>query len=546
MAPLIFLKEPDCLVTVVADGKEKPLLSIEFSTAVFTADHELQRFDSIAGALRNRCSFLKISPLSKTSPSGHGGDTEFNHLLPYALASRNYGNLAYHFDWPCTADGRVIVDRDYLSCPPDDERLPQLLEGLLRSFDGESGVRPSELESEIGKMEDFRIWYSRIAQTTLPRVQELNSERTRWFDHHPHLGVGALELKLNRFGHAMDPERGMLVYYGSMGVPVVAKMRFSEGNNAWYRQTPKEAEIKRYLETYGLRTARDFVHCFALGSGLSEEPEFLRILNDVDQNKMTAVINIATFVRSRYLDLNKPLRTIFTFARCLIIEDEDVRPRVSFEWDGIEPANVGEGQPPVTSIEPRGTLSEDEVAYVAVHNVLRPNGFVVLSVSYPGAQGDRAILPLAGTGRKQPRVYLDIIAYRPSQFSVLQENKPVWNPTRIQAAIDGLTVFKQNSSYSVALQRFFDTYGPEAKELVVRLGVGFWASRSFSIQDLSQVRLEQLDYFIYIDSGMREWQVWYRGDPLVRDSRGPVNLPETYVIRQVRSRDSAQDQARLV
>ena len=82
----------------------------------------------------------------------------------------------------------------------------------------------------------------------------------------PILNLGALEVKLNRFGHAMDPERGMLAYYGTLTSNVISKMVFSKITDAWFKDTPKEKDIK-HIVNKGLKSVYDFF-CIALLWGL--------------------------------------------------------------------------------------------------------------------------------------------------------------------------------------------------------------------------------------------------------------------------------------
>ena len=94
IAPLIYWKDPDILITAIYKGMEYPIVMLEFSTAVFTEDHELQRFDGLAVAAQNNCIYVKISPLSKRSQSGdHGGKTDFDALGPYAIILKKFGKL---------------------------------------------------------------------------------------------------------------------------------------------------------------------------------------------------------------------------------------------------------------------------------------------------------------------------------------------------------------------------------------------------------------------------------------------------------------------
>lgn len=97
IAQVVYLKDPDILITVIEDEIEYPLFQLEISTAVFTEDHELQRFDGIVASTENNCIYGKLSPINKTSQSAHGGNTKFNYLTSYKAIYDKLGKLAFHF-----------------------------------------------------------------------------------------------------------------------------------------------------------------------------------------------------------------------------------------------------------------------------------------------------------------------------------------------------------------------------------------------------------------------------------------------------------------
>src|SRR3989344_6688978 len=133
VAPLIYWKDPDILITMVKNNKEIPLVMIEFSNAVFTEDHELQRFDGLVAAAKNNCLYVKISPLGKLSQSGeHGGNIKFNAVEPYAAILKKFGLTFYHFDWKCDSKGDLIVDDEFLSCPKDIKDFELFLKELSK------------------------------------------------------------------------------------------------------------------------------------------------------------------------------------------------------------------------------------------------------------------------------------------------------------------------------------------------------------------------------------------------------------------------------
>ena len=104
-------------------------------------------------------------------------------------------------------------------------------------------------------------------------VKDLNSSRTRWDKDEK-----SLYLKINRFGHAMDPERGMLAFYGS-ACQTKCSMTFTAESSTWFNTVPKEKEIRDYIQQNGLKTAFDYLHLFSLASGLFRFKEFKEIVS---------------------------------------------------------------------------------------------------------------------------------------------------------------------------------------------------------------------------------------------------------------------------
>lgn len=216
LAPIVFWKEVDAMITLVEDGDEHPLILLEFSTAVFTEDHELQRFDGLVAAAKNNCIYVKISPSSKTSPSQHGGNINFDFAGPYSLILRKWGKIFFHFDWKCNENGVVQVQENFTSCPKPIEEFDLLVNRVFSEI-LTKGFSENWAEGVYNKLlsnRNFEEWMNRLKNTPETDLTSLNTSRTRWLRKDDILGAEALELKLNRFGHAMDPERGMLAYYG--------------------------------------------------------------------------------------------------------------------------------------------------------------------------------------------------------------------------------------------------------------------------------------------------------------------------------------------
>lgn len=532
VAPIFFWKKPDVLMTAIQNNKEFPLLFIEFSTAVFTEDHELQRFDGLVSSGRNNCLYAKISPTKKESPYEHGGRVEFDYAKPFSLIFKRYGLPYFHFEWKCDEKGVVELDPEYLSCPRKIEKLEYLL-GIITYQIVKEGVSKDWVQKVVALLQEekfFKEWINKLRSAYQVDVKTLNTSRTRWVQRDPILNTEVLELKFNRFGHAMDPERGMLTYYGTLVPSVVSKIMFSEHNDAWYKDIPKEEEIRRYIKQHGLVKAYDFLHCFALGSGLYRNKEFMQIVKRYEKDTSSYIkLDLTEFIHRNFLKLSKPLRIIFAFSTLFVIEDESGQRRVVFEWEAYPEVRVFANFPEVTQIKERTTFDEDDVTYVVVHNILKRNGYRIIAVSYPGAQGDRRILVEPGTGRRQPREFIDIISYLPERVTSLEENIGAYARGDVQDNINQLSLYKKEPAYIDGLKDFQKRYAPESLDTVIKIGVGFWAKRTFTASHIKELDLKDLDYFVYITSDRKRWSIWKTGnDNIFSIMSGEVSIPQSY------------------
>jgi hypothetical protein len=534
VAPLIFWKEPDILISVVDHEIEYPVLLVEFSSAVFTEDHELQRFDGLVAAAKSNCIYAKISPTKKQSPSEHGGNVEFDYAGPFSLIYRKFGKLFFHFEWECDKTGVVKVDPNYLSCPPKIAEFEHLVHVILTEM-VKTGYRDDWIGRIARALEShkyFDEWIEKMQKAPKPEIALLNTSRTRWLEKDDFLNCGVLELKLNRLGHAMDPERGMLAYYGIIGEKTISKMIFDEENDAWYKDIPKEEKITDYIKRKGLKTPYDFIHCFALGSGLQSSCMFVEIVEKHEKTKSDPVIiDLSEFIKQNLSDLSKPLKTIFAYSALFVIENTLGERKAIFRWESYDESTIFGNYANATMIKERATIDEDDVTYITVHDILRPNGYSIIAVSYPGAQADRVILVEPKTGRRQKRKYLDVISYLPKKNTSLQENKGVYQSGKLQQDIIELTNYKREKAYKEGLEAFLERYGKDAVGLVVKIGVGFWAHQSFALSELKNLDLRDLDYFIYISSDRKKWAIWRTGkDDMFSLSSGNVCIPKTYEV----------------
>lgn len=525
LAPIIFWKDPDVLLTAVRDGREVPLLIVEFSTAVFTEDHELQRFDGLVAAAENECPYVKVSPLSKESGAGHGGNTDFDHVTPYAMIRDAYGEYPFHVDWPVEPSGtQVRTDGTYPSCPPALPELDRLVEAVIDAAgEGTEDGWTDRLYDSLRGTDAFGAWFDAIDACELPEKGEFDS--TRVFTDEVD-GRERLTLKFNRFGHAMDPERGMLPYHSLVDPDIVSTMRFDEANASWYKSTTKEGEIEALIDD-GLDDREAFLRAFVLGSGLYQYDGADAILDGYDGRYE---VDISDFVARHYAELNKAPRTIFVFSTAFVIRDGDGGKRVKLTWDEFTQEALFADQPPATRLGERDGLSEDDVTYTVAHTVLRENGFAVESVSYPGAQGDDAVLVEPGEGRRQQRKYVDVVAHRPGEALTLAENKGKFSPRRVQRDVDELRSYRTDESYRDALETFVRKVGLEESTDELLTGVGFWANKRFELSDATGLDLDGLDYVVYLSHDGTRWNLWTNGTDAFEVTSGTVELPTTYEV----------------
>lgn len=178
----------------------------------------------------------------------------------------------------------------------------------------------------------------------------------------------------------------------------------------------------------------------------------------------------------------------------------------------------------------KNEFEEDEVTYISIHNILRPNQYTIIASSFPGAQGDRAILLEAGTGRGQSRTFIDIIAHLPNKYTALQENKAIFQKDKLQSDINKLIPFKSSLTHQNALNTFFEKYSRDAPKLI-KIGIGFWASKKFIISDIQLLDIDQLDYFIYINADRTRWRIFSNStEQMFNITEGDVDLPTRFKI----------------
>ena len=522
LSAVLYWKKPDMVVTAIdtEQNVENVLFVIEFSTAVFTKDHELQRFDNYIPLLYSDFIHVKISSDRKRSPVQIGGDTTYDGDLPLALVYKETDKVVYKYDWE-TKDGAVVTDEAYLSCPPE---IPAFT-ALLRRGVANHATNPSEwirLTNEQDPSYRERLEMLRQkSEDSIEDVARLRSSRTTFVRNHPATKRSSLVVKINRFGHAMDPERGILVYYGFVYDSLVTKFVLSARNTTWYRQSNNEVRIREYISEHGLRNTTDYLECFLLGATVPEN-----MAAEIRQAcSGSGSVAIDSIISRHYTRLSKPLRVIFSFSNAITIHDSKERTVLTLTFDR-HPIVKRSTESPITPLG-KFCWTEDVLTYCIVHRVLKQNGLKVLSVSYPGAQGDRVMLVQRSRGRNQERKYIDVVMTLRHDIVGLLENKD--KAKKLEADVRDLQKYK--SKYKEAVVDFARRYSDmdTTKPLQVRIGAGF--VRGKRGDDIKRYQfLLDLDYFIAVDAEHCTWSIWHHeSEPLFTHTKGRLdNLPETH------------------
>lgn len=449
------VKDVDVLITAICGRNEYPLLMVEYSTAVPTDDHKMQRSDVYFWSGLMRSPMMKISPASKGMDQAFGGGSRFTDDFERSIAYK-HGAIFYPITWESTDDNFSLPTKeDCLSCIYYSEQVQEIIDSILHVF---------QFSDSFGSFyENLRADYEHQYRRSLRayETEELkdiivNSSRFRWFGE-------KLCAKINRFGHAMDPDRGVLYFVNMLVGPenTVTEIQVN-------RQPDFNARggYKSLFDALGReRALGDYVRDIIYNQDNVFSPEdalyiFTQALSIDDALEFHPMGRNEYFIPDQVLDdflrehPSMTAKCIFYLSTELRLTDIDRDPIVIVKWNArpgrryLREVRSHSFEPiPIHPLSIR-EATEDIITFASVE-LYRKLRWGLLAVSYPGAQGDRCIL--TGEGRKVLRTYVDIIAY--------------------QEANDGITVFleecKDDFSKSRADEQkllFIKEYGSEQYE----------------------------------------------------------------------------------
>lgn len=417
-------KDVDVLITAISDKKEYPLLMVEYSTAVPTDDHKMQRADVYYWSSIFSVPMIKIYPCKKGMNKNFGGGNKFTDEIEAVLTYRS-GAVFYPIPWNtiCGLD-TLETKKNALSCIYYDENIKNVLSSILFNFENSSSFE----DFFALQRESYQNFYSEIFEKYKDDSFNdliVDSSRFSWLDSRK-----KLTSKINRFGHAMDPDRGIL-YFTNMLVGLnncvteIQVNRTSDFNarggykalfDALSRAKTLGDYVKNIIETKSnIFTDEDALYIFEHALNIENFKLFKKIS---EHNYIVEDDVLENFLMK---SCSMTSKCIFFLSTELVLTDKNRNIICSVKWNekpiqkylyslktvNYEPLKIKE----LTIADAK----EDIITFSSVELYKKIN-CELLAVSYPGAQGDRCIL--SGSGRKTLRDYIDIIAYKIDESKV--------------------------------------------------------------------------------------------------------------------------------
>lgn len=577
------LTTPDILITAVRGQREIPLVLIEFTESVSTEDHELQRANSAVAAYFAETFYVKVSSNKKSE--GEFGGADYNQYTTPRIFAEEVGYAGYVIaEWDAEKNNARRLQRleGFYGCPPNIPILRDTIQSAVRGFlDSPDGwyVRALDLLRTLQSYKTFKskcdaagtlsdlarsfdmkcapahaaslsellkVWLAR--EEKLLRRGPCRLDKLRYFVRDDWAGA-----KINRFSHAMDPDRGILVFISFF----LSRRRNIFGIYALVRT--KSPTLKTSIENLAsLRKRLSQVLDKDKGeTGSDSIPTWLR--REIERRAngaatMTDVIDISDVWEAHHAEVkgeldNKTLMTLAYFTDGLYLNYNG--PRLVWDRFKLLGGNKGDDfhsllrrrlgfdEPsPVTPIEiETGMVNEDEVTYAMAHRVLMRNGFRIVSISYPGSQGGSAILPERGRGKSQKREYPDIVALPPEKSeafdALLHESKGKFAKKPVESTVAKLERYLSQAEYREALRislvvAEMVSDDKELKELLVGVGFGIGSQTRTNWQP-GRV------HFIFQVIDRHHWSLMIRSQrlrDLIPIIEGDTNFPVCYVITE--------------
>lgn len=389
---------------------------VEYSTAVPTDDHKMQRSDVYFYSSIFKIPVLKISPHSKGLSNNHGGGDKITLAREQNLTLK-INALVYFIEWESKND-LLLTNSKRNSCIPYNIKIENILKNILSKYLNHTALNfYDELLSE--KMQDFD-------EKHLLELKNSFVDSTRFQRENKKLIV-----KINRFGHAMDPDRGILFFVNALFeseniiTKIIIKRERQSGRESYDSlfdglSTPIRNKLQALIkQDFNANTALEIFKTATNINVLCKQVDINSNHFEIEDNDFKDFLKNYSSITYKSIFLNSSslrLCDIYNNVICEVSWNTKIAKEYLFSLKGG--INNAATLYPLTM----QNAKEDIITFASV-DLLHKIGAKILSVSYPGAQGDKAIL--IGNGRQTKRIYVDIIAHKDSKkcFVLLQENK---------------------------------------------------------------------------------------------------------------------------
>lgn len=491
-------KDVDVLITAISNNAEYPILMVEYSTAVPTDDHKMQRADTYFWSAIFKVPLLKISPINKGMEQNFGGGNKFSEELEMVLSYR-FGALFYSIPWK-NIEGIDALEtkKCALSCIPYNEKLKGIIMDILNEFVGCLSYDEYFEKLKLNYSQKYNDIISKYENDNLCSVI-VDSSRFKWKS-------TSLISKINRFGHAMDPDRGIL-FFTNMLVGVEncqteiqinrnAEFNSRGGYKSLFDSAPNEEILKNFVKgiiekNENIFTVEDALYILQQALNIKD----YQLFEKVTENKY--IISNEKLKYFLFKCSSMVAKSIFFLSTKLILTDKNREPICEISWDRksidefLLDINVKNYMP--TAIESLTTkkAKEDIITYASVELYKKIN-CKLLAVSYPGAQGDRCLLQ--GAGRNVLREYVDIIAYDITQTATtvyLEECKD--NISKSTNDVNKLKDIVNSNEKRRSLECLLEkvTNIPNIKD--VKISIGSKVSRKMPSFDVDYIFMFEID-----------------------------------------------------
>jgi len=459
---------PDSLITGIKNGIEYPLAVIEFTEAVKTEDHELQRTYGAFASYLSEIFYIKISG-HKESEKVFGG-AEYNPFSTPKILIDQFGYEGYIIaEWGTETDNKFTLQRntDFPSCPPEIQILKDTVQAIVKSFlKSEENWFENSIK-DLKQTSSYKSYREKVDEATCAKKlletwkdrKAKNLNKLRYFVNKEWIGA-----KINRFSHAMDPDRGILNFISFVfskthkifGIYALVRPR---GNYILKKDLDSLTTLRKKLTEAIAKDSGGVPNWFT--TELVEAAEMAKKLDEticfqsvwekhktkISDNKVVATI--AFLLDGLYLNHNG-IKLVWDRRKLLGNGKGEMLDLLKTYFSSTKFSSASE------LVEVSNEVDEDEVTYAIAHRVLIPNKFKIVSISYPGSQGGGAILPHPELGKAQPREYPDIIALPPSKNAeidvLLNESKGMFSQADIEKDTAKILRYKNDEKLQEALK----------------------------------------------------------------------------------------------